>query len=103
MTGSGWPDPPKYTIDDNVGMKVVPLKGEIVADPAPKVSSRVRLSSLADVKRQIRLVYIEARNGELASGEASRFVYILTQLANLIADNELANRVETLENERDYG
>lgn len=99
-SGPGWPTPPKVAQSDK---PIATIQGEIVTDPTPKASQRLRLSSIADVKRQIRLVYIEARNGELASGEATRFVYILTQLANLIADQQLEERVEALENERDYG
>lgn len=99
--GNGWPSPPQDTEPANVGINPLVVNGEILADPTPKASSRLRLSSIADVKRQIRLVYIEARNGELPSSEASRFVYILTQLANLIADQQLEERVEALENGRD--
>lgn len=98
---SGWPTAPKDTRPDNVGTELIAGSSDVAEEPAPKASQRLRLSSLADVKRQIRLVYIEARNGEMATGEATRFVYILTQLANLIADADLERKVSRLEGERD--
>lgn len=101
MTVSGWPNAPEPTLPANAGAEIIPVFGDIASDPTPKASSRLRLSSLADVKRQLRLIFIEARNGELATGEATRLTYILTQLANLIADNELAERVSRLESGRD--
>jgi hypothetical protein len=44
-------------------------------------------------------VYREARAGTLRTDVATRLVYILTQLSNLIRDSELEARVAELEQE----
>ena len=55
MTESGWPSPPQDTAPANVEISPLAVNGEILADPMPKASSRLRLSTVADVKRQMRL------------------------------------------------
>lgn len=97
---SGWPDPPHATQSGNVGMAVVRANPEILPDPpSPKVSARLRLSTISDCKREIKRLYVAARNGELATGEAGKLVWMISTLANLIADNELEDRVARLERE----
>ncbi len=98
--GGGWPSPPQNTLSANVGTSPLAVNGEILTDPTPKASARLRLSSLADVKRQLRLIFIEARNREIATSEATRLTYILTQLATLIADADLEARISAIELDR---
>ena len=62
-----------------------------------KVSPRLRLNTIADVKREYRRLYVEARNGQITSGDASKLGYLLQALANLIADNDLEARLHALE------
>lgn len=98
----GWPNPPQATPLANVGSTAIPVNGEIVSDPTtPKASQRLRLSTVSDCKREIRRLYIDARNNEISSSEASKFVWIISTLSNLIADAELEQRVERLESQRD--
>jgi hypothetical protein len=95
---SGWPDPRHATEIGNSGTALVPVKGEIMDDPSPrKASNRLRLSTIADCKREIRRLYIAARNGELSSAEAGKLVWVISTLANLIADHDLETRLERLE------
>lgn len=96
---NGWSNPPQATQNGNVGMALVPVNPEVPAEPSPspKASNRLRLSTLADCKREIRRLYIDARNGELPTAEAGKFVWMISTLANLIADNELEERLERLE------
>lgn len=97
---TGWPNPPSNTASANVGISPLAVNGEILTDPMPKASSRLRLSTVADVKRQMRLIFIEARNGDLATSEANRYNLMLDRLANLIGDAELENRISALELDR---
>lgn len=100
---NGWPTPPEPTARDNVGNALIRVEAEFSGEPSPppaKASDRLRLSTLADVKRQMRLVYIEARNGTLATAEAGKLIWMLDRLGNLIADVDLEQRVEKLESER---
>ena len=65
-----------------------------------KVSPRLRLNTIADVKREYRRLYVEARNGQITSGDASKLGYLLQALANLIADSDLEARLDALETQR---
>lgn len=99
---SGWPNPPQATANGNTGTALVPANPELADEPLPlKASQRLRLSTIADCKREIRRLYIDARNGELSSAEAGKFVWIISTLANLIADKELEERIAKLESEKD--
>ena len=101
MTSTGWLTPPQSTALANAETHPMAVNSETSDDPIPKASSRLRLSTVADVKRQMRLIFIEARNGELATAEASRYIWMLDRLANLIADKELEERISQLESEHD--
>lgn len=95
----GWPNPPQATQNGNGGMALVPVNPEVPAEPSPspKASARLRLNTIADCKREIRRLYIDARNGDISSGEAGKFVWMISTLANLIADHELEDRLSRLE------
>lgn len=65
---------------------------------SPRATSpRLRLSTIGDCKREIAKLYREVRRGELASTEATRLVWLLNTLANLIADHDLEKRLAQLE------
>ncbi len=66
---------------------------------APTPRARSRLTTIREIRREMAKVYLEARNGELRTDSATRFVYMLTQLSNLIRDSELEGRVQQLEQE----
>lgn len=68
---------------------------------APKASRRMRLHSVSDVKRELRRLYVEARNGTIKSADATKLAYLLNMLANLMVDSDLEERVNAaLEGER---
>ena len=54
--------------------KQVPIT--IIEDALP----RINLASSEDVRREMAKVYRESRSGKLATSEATRLVYILTQI-----------------------
>lgn len=56
-----------------------------------------RLATVADVRIEAAKVYREARERRLAVGDASRLVYILTQIAGLISTGDLEQRIAELE------
>ena len=99
MHNAGWPSiPPGDTVIDNVGNSLTFNNPNDVPLATPKASARLRLSTIADCKREIRRLYIDARNNEISSAEAGRYVWILNTLANLIVDHELEEKVNRLEN-----
>lgn len=81
---------------DNVPAQTVAVTGELL-DPTPR--PRSRLTTIREVRREMAKVYAEARTGELRTDVATRLVYILTQISNLIRDSELEQRVQQLEQE----
>lgn len=83
-------------IGNETGSK--PLQLEVLGTlPIPR--SRSRLTCIREVRREMAKVYCEARAGTLRTDAATRLVYILTQLSNLIRDSELEARVQQLEHE----
>lgn len=79
---------------DEVPAQSTAVTGVLLA-PTPRVRSR--LTTIREIRREMAKVYLEARNGELRTDSATRFVYMLTQLSNLIRDSELEQRVQQLE------
>lgn len=74
------------------------IEGQVIpANPTPCKSKRLRLSNIKDVRREMAVIYAEARRGVIPAQEATRLVYILISLSNLIKDSELEERISTLE------
>ena len=67
----------------------------IIADPTP--CKRIRLNNIKEVRLGLSRVYREARLGTLQTSEATRLVYMLIALGNMIKDSELEERITALE------
>lgn len=81
---------------DAVPAQPVAVTG-VLLKPTPRVRSR--LTTIREVRREMAKVYSEARSGTLRTDVATRLVYMLTQISNLIRDSELEQRVQQLEEE----
>lgn len=69
--------------------------------PAPqKASPRLRLDTVADVRRELRRVYIDARNGGIGTTEATKYAYLLDLMSRMIERTDLEARIEALEARR---
>ena len=64
-----------------------------IGHPTP----RINLSTSEDVRREMAKVYREARNKELATNEATRLTYILTQILRATEVYLLEQRLSALE------
>ena len=92
---NGWPD---YGSDNFKSQEIAVLEPvSIEAPPPPKY---IRLGSIRQIRYELAAIYRLARSGQMASGEATRFTYILRELANLTMDSDIAERVEKLEDEK---
>jgi len=69
----------------------------IVSDPTYPKSARPRLANIKDVRREMANLYKEARTGKIPTQEATRLVYMLISLGNMIKDSELEDRITKLE------
>ncbi len=58
---------------------------------------RLNLSSIDDVRREMARVYRDTRGGNLPSSEATRLVYILSQMLKAYELYVLEERVATVE------
>ena len=56
-----------------------------------------RLATLEDVRKEMALVYRQAKAGKIPVQDATRLVYILTAIGKVIEAGDLARRVELLE------
>ena len=68
-------------------------KGE-AGSPIPR---RRPLHTLRDVQRQIATIYWDARRGTLEVTKATRLVFILDKLGNIINDGEIEKRLIEIE------
>ena len=88
----------KYHSDNSRSQEIAVLGPVVVeAPPPPKY---IRLGSIRQIRYELAAIYRLARSGQMSTGEATRLTYILTQLANLTMDSDIAERVEKLESER---
>jgi len=55
------------------------------------------LNTLSAVRRELVKIYREARQGTLASTEATRLTYILQAIGKILEQTDLEKRVEDLE------
>lgn len=95
---TGWSSTPSATQIGSSDVAAERGKAVISRHPyPPAVSPRLRLSTVGDCKREIAKIYREVRRGELASSEATRLVWMLTSLANMIVDHDIEMRVNALE------
>lgn len=98
---SGWPSLAENTSNGGWGEPQTGGKAAFASKPTPPVTSaRLRLHKVSDVQRELRRLYIAARNGELSTSEASKLAYLLNMLANLMVDSDLEDRLEQLEAKR---
>ncbi|MGH8320547.1 MAG: hypothetical protein ACRESI_01195 [Gammaproteobacteria bacterium] len=64
--------------------------------PAPK-RRKFHLTSLRSVRRELGVLYWEARNKEIPLENAAKLTYILTSIAKVLVDSDLEKRVDKLE------
>lgn len=70
------------------------IEGQLLqAVPTPQI----KLATLEDCRREMARVYRDARTAGIDSQDASRFVYILSQIGKFIELSELEKRLEILE------
>lgn len=73
-----------------------PVEGELI--PAnPVRSTRLRLGSIREVRRELVKVYEDAKAGRMSTQDAGRLTYILQSLASMIRDSDLESRIQKLE------
>jgi hypothetical protein len=72
------------------------IEGTVIPfDPTPH---QIKLSTIADCRREMARVYRDARTAKIDTSEASRLVYMLSQIGKLIETGQLEQRLIELEN-----
>lgn len=71
------------------------VDGEVIARLPTR--PEIKLANIEDVRREMAKVYRDARYNKLDTQDASRFVYMLTQIAKMHEAHELVKRLEALE------
>jgi len=71
----------------------MPTNTERIEDPIP----RINLSTSEDIRREMAKVYREARSKKMLATEASKLVYILTQILKATEVYLLEERLSELE------
>ena len=67
-----------------------------VHKPTPK-RRKFHLTSLRAVRRELGVVYWQARLGEIPLSNAAKLTYILSIIGKILVDSDLEKRVEKLE------
>jgi hypothetical protein len=100
-TDVGWPSMQSdNTAIGGRGASTRPQNAPEVNDPPPslqKASMRMRLETVADVRRELKRCYVDARNGDITSQDATRLGYLLDLLSRMIERSNLESRIEALE------
>lgn len=77
------------------------LPAVVKATPTPKAkkpaSMRLRLENVRDCRRELKRLFIAARNEEITTQTATRLAYILDLSSRMIERSELEQRIEALE------
>jgi len=60
---------------------------------------QIKLATIDDCRREMARVYRDARTARIDSQDASRFVYILSQIGKLIELSDIEKRLEILEDQ----
>ena len=60
---------------------------------------QLKLATIEDCRREMARVYRDARTARIDSQDASRFVYILSQIGKLIELSDIEKRLEILESQ----
>ncbi|AEJ02499.1 hypothetical protein Nit79A3_2745 [Nitrosomonas sp. Is79A3] len=70
------------------------IEGQVLqALPTPQI----KLATIEDCRREMARVYRDARTARIDTQDASRFVYILSQIGKLIETGQLEQRLIELE------
>lgn len=88
--GNGKPRPDKRTAQTIDGVTGQP-------DPTPTPRRRIDLSTLRDVRLEMAAVYRRMDAKEIESQEATRRVYVLRSIADVIELADLEKRIQDLE------
>jgi len=68
------------------------------ASPPPQVrASRVRLGSIADVRREMGKLYREMRSGALDTAKGCKLAFVLQSVGKLIEVESIEQRIAALE------
>ncbi len=72
------------------------VEGELI--PAnPVRSTRSRLGSIREIRRELVKIYEEAKTGRISTQDAGRLTYMLQTLVGMIRDSDLEERIKKLE------
>lgn len=100
MSGQGWPSYPQGAENGQAAW------GQPLANPAPvvepsplarKPSPRLKLETVAHVRRELARIYREARREEIPLKAATSLAYLLEVLSRQIERSDLEKRIEALE------
>lgn len=84
----------KDTMTEKETKQPVILEGQVLqALPTPQI----KLATIEDCRREMARVYRDARTNRIDSQDASRFVYILSQIGKLIELTDIEKRIDLLE------
>lgn len=90
---SGWPS--LNGVQSSQETALVPY-AEPAPPPLPK-ERRIRLGNINQIRAELAAVYREARLGKLDTAVATRYTYMLRELAVLIRDHDIEKRLEAIE------
>ena len=98
MATVGWPNWPLNAENEQSGGSQLPANLPPTPQPTPRLpSKRLKLESVQDCRRQLAILFREARRGELPTQTASRLAYLLDLMSRMIERSDLEARVIALE------
>src|SRR4051794_9513520 len=92
------PGPDRRHSSANSVRRNSPPASDIPEKPPSTKRVRYRITSQADIARQLRKIFIAISNGELTADEGLKRARVLRNLADTITTSNLEKRLEAIEN-----
>jgi hypothetical protein len=79
--------------------EVIRVENEVVTgfQPIPTPHTKIDLHDAHAIRREMARVYRDAREGRLATQEATRFIYILDSIRKAYECSQLQQQIESIE------
>ncbi|MFN8696744.1 MAG: hypothetical protein ACK5XE_10555 [Burkholderiales bacterium] len=86
--------------ETNISAEIEAESRAVAGEYIPVSPSKLNLSSPEYIRREMARVYREARGNKIDAADATKLIYMLTQIAKAYELGVIEQRLQTLENQR---
>lgn len=89
-----------HELDQTASAEYLPESRAIAGEYLPVTPSKVNLANPESIRQEMARVYREARGNKLDAQDASRLIYMLSQIAKAYELGVIEQRIEMLEEQQ---